>query len=106
MRLPYVLCVLLFVSSSQLFGQLPKTEREWSDKSGKFKTTGVLKRIEKRHIILKTAKKDEVKVPIAMLTGSMSSVLRFTSASSSSINLSRPILSDTERARPPFWRSC
>ena len=67
MRLQYLLCLLLFVSSSQLFAQLPKTEREWSDKSGKFKTTGVLKRIEKRHIILKTADKDEVKVPIAKL---------------------------------------
>jgi len=67
MRLPYLLCVLLLISSSQLLAQLPKTEREWADKSGKFKTTGVLKRIEKRHIILKTAKKDEVKVPIAKL---------------------------------------
>lgn len=67
MRLQYLLCLLLFVSSSQLFAQLPKTEREWSDKSGKFKTTGVLQRIEKRHIILKTAKDDEVKVPIAKL---------------------------------------
>jgi len=67
MRLSYLLCVLLLISSSQLLAQLPKTEREWADKSGKFKTTGVLKRIEKRHIILKTAKKDEVKVPIAKL---------------------------------------
>ena len=67
MRFSLILFTLLVVSSSQLLGQLPQTEREWSDKSGKFKTTGVLQRIDKRHIYLKTAEKDEVKVLIEKL---------------------------------------
>ena len=75
MRLAHLLVFLLalsfsnFLSPCNVSAQLPQVEREWSDKSGKFKTTGKLKRIDRRHIYLKTAKKDEVKVPIAKLAG-------------------------------------
>ena len=109
MRLQYLLCLLLFVSSSQLFAQLPKTEREWSDKSGKFKTTGVLQRIEKRHIILKTAKDDEVKVPIAKLADADRKhvqCLAIYQREQQQYKLVAPHLERYREAQRPFWRSC
>ncbi len=73
MRFMYLLlfvfacCFVVLCTPVDVVAQLPQVEREWSDKSGKFKMTGELLRIDTRHIYLKTANKDELKVPIVKL---------------------------------------